>query len=106
MEQTPSVARIVHYVARPNSAGGPGVCRAAIITATTDRPDVIHLVKFAPAGGMVFYQDVPYDDPARETPGEPGKCDPGNHGRPFRYCICGWSEARLEPGTWHWPERV
>lgn len=79
--QTPSVGRVVHYVAygTPGGEFPAGVCRAAIITEVDD-PD-----SAAPSGavglmvanptGQFFNRHVPY-------------------------------AADNQPGTWHWPERV
>lgn len=120
-EQKPSVGRVVHYV----SYGTPGgeydsQCRAAIITEVAadghrllTEPDgrqhssdevVVGLAVLNPSG--MFFKRGAYDD-GSETPGDPDCPEP--HGQPFRYCPrkgCGWVEATLRGGTWHWPERV
>jgi hypothetical protein len=101
---TPSVGRIVHYV----SFGTPGreyasECRAAIIT-ETDTSDTVALAVLNPTG-MFFNRTVTYDA-GGETPGAPDCPQAEAHGNPFRYCSCGWGEAKLRGGTWHWPERT
>jgi hypothetical protein len=98
----PSVGSIVHYV----SYGTPGGeyaqhCRAAIII-ETGTSDTVGLAVLNPTGTF-FNRAVPYHDGA-ETPGNPGCPDQAAHGNPFRYCACGWTEAQLQGGTWHWPE--
>lgn len=82
MEQTPSVGRIVHYVAygTPGGEYPAAAHRAAVITEyppqfASDAPQV-GLCILNPTG-MFFTRDVRYD--GGETPA---------------------------PGTWHWPERV
>lgn len=111
-DQRPSVGRIVHYV----SYGTPGgeyksECRAAVITAVRDMEPVpehgvpyVDLFVMNPTG-IFLNQKCLYDD-GSETPGAPDCANPGQHGDPFRYCACGWIEARHRGGTWHWPERV
>jgi hypothetical protein len=105
---TPSVGRVVHYV----SYGTPGGeydsrCRAAIVTEIGEvigRVQELHLCVLNPTG-MFFNLNVSYHDGV----GQPGseECpNQGAHGNPFRYCQCGWTEAALRGGTWHWPERV
>lgn len=103
----PSVGRIVHYV----SYGTPGgeyqkECRAAIITAASYGPESTHvdLCVLNPTG-QFFNQHVEYHETA-EVPGDPDCPVPHHHGRPFRFCACGWREASPAGGTWHWPERV
>ncbi|GAA3550706.1 hypothetical protein GCM10022419_033720 [Nonomuraea rosea] len=103
MSQVPSVGRIVHYV----SYGTPGgefkqECRAAIIT-ETNTSDTVGLCVLNPTG-QFFNRTVTYHD-GSETPGTPG-CDGLHAAGPHRYCGCGWMEASLKGGTWHWPERV
>lgn len=75
---TPSVGRIVHYVARGSADGAfPIACRAAVITELNAKGirSLLSLAVLNPTG-MHFHQDTLHD--------EDGK----------------------EPGTWHWPERV
>jgi len=99
----PSVGRIVHYVSYGTPGGEyPSTCRAAIVTAVSD--DTVSLCVLNPEG-QFFNQGVRYDAGA-ETPGSADCPDPATHGNPFRYCSCGWAEATLKGGTWHWPERV
>lgn len=85
MEQKPSVARTVHYVAygTPGGEFPSGVCRAAIITEVDDvtdedsccfGKDSVGLCVLNPSG-FFFNRHVHYD-------------------------------ADKKPGTWHWPERV
>jgi hypothetical protein len=107
----PSVGRIVHYT----SYGTPGgeytsECRAAIVTEVDPGSDDGHvgLAVLNPAG--LFFRTIAeggciYDDGA-EKPGAPDCPSPAIHGNPFRYCACGWAEARHAGGTWHWPERA
>lgn len=101
----PSIGRVVHYVSHGTPGGEYGKeCRAAIITELTgDTPDQVGLAVLNPTG-FFFNRSIPYHDGA-ETPGDPN-CT-GLHGDgPLRYCPCGWTEARHQGGTWHWPERV
>lgn len=108
----PSVGRIVHYVSR-GSADGVYVseCRAAIITAIDEYQNSddnsfvghVNLCVLNPEG-MLFNRGCHYHSGA-ETPGDPNCSAPHANG-PHRYCACGWSEARYEGGSWHWPERV
>jgi hypothetical protein len=102
---TPSIGRIVHYVSYGTPGGEyPSVCRAAIVTAVSDNPDQISLCVLNPEG-MFFNPAVKYDA-GEETPGSANCPDSATHGNPFRYCQCGWIEAALKGGTWHWPELV
>lgn len=104
---TPSVGRIVHYVARGSADGKfPSVCRAAVVTeiAEPEQPLLISLAVLNPSG-LFFDQLIPFDD-GQGAPGSPS-CSEQPHGNgPHRYCACGWSEPHLIGGTWHWPERV
>lgn len=106
----PSVGRTVHYVARGSADGVfPVACRAALITVVPDdgprsEESGVSLAVFHP-DGLLFAHGVPYNDGA-EVAGEPDCAEKSGHGSPFRYCGCGWSEAKLRGGTWHWPERV
>jgi hypothetical protein len=78
---TPSVGRIVHYVAfgTPGGEYPEGTHRAAIVTEVepsppdVDEPKNVSLCVFNPTG-MHFREDVPFDPEGK-------------------------------PGTWHWPER-
>lgn len=111
---TPSVGRIVHYVSHgtPRSPDGSQAfgseCRAAIVTEVLEvapgSAGEVGLCVLNPTG-QFFSRGVPYDDGA-ERAGTPGCPSRESHGRPFRYCACGWSEASQRGGTWHWPERV
>lgn len=86
---TPSVGRIVHYVAygTPGGEFPAGVCRAAVITEVGPREypgedpsadnepyQTADLCVLNPTG-LFFNRRVPYDETKK-------------------------------PGTWHWPERV
>lgn len=77
---TPSVGRIVHYVARGSADGiYPSVCRAALITEVgpdqnTGHEGYVGVAVLNPTG--LFFHDA-----------------------------CDYGESK-EPGTWHWPERV
>lgn len=106
----PSVGRIVHYVSYGRAGGKfPSVCRAAIVTETDPAdPDRIGLTAINPTG-MFFHAlsdgGCEYNA-GGETLGEPDCPLKASHGSPHRYCSCGWIEAALVGGTWHWPERV
>jgi hypothetical protein len=108
----PSIGRIVHYVSYGTPGGEYGKeCRAAIITevhTAVDIPDgpgaTVGLCVLNP-GGQFFNHAVQHHH-GGETPGSGGCPNPEAHGSPFRYCACGWAEASLKSGTWHWPERV
>lgn len=109
----PSIGRSVHYVAHgtPPRADGsqafPSACRAATIT-EVGADGVVGLCVTNPTG-LFFHPLIAggcaYNE-GGETPGSPDCPQPSTHGNPFRYCSCGWSEARPVGGTWHWPERV
>lgn len=81
--QTPSIGRVVHYVAygTPGGEYRAGAHRAAMITdvgfsGTNEATTVqVSLVIFNPTG-QFFTRDVPYD------------------------------ESGMTPGSWHWPEFV
>lgn len=83
---TPSVGRIVHYVARGSTDGVfPVTCRAAIVTeveAFSPGHNGIGLAVLHPDGAL-FARDIPYDDQ--------GPVD---------------EDGTPRGGTWHWPERV
>lgn len=136
IDMKPSVGRIVHYVSYGTPGGEyPPACRAAMVTdvgawvttAETAGPeaerdgvvrstrtlaqeyhaDAVALLVQNPTG--VFFNGagtVPcrYHDVA-EAPGDPD-CPVDHAAGPHRYCACGWTEATLIGGTWHWPERV
>jgi hypothetical protein len=122
----PAVGRTVHYV----SYGTPGgeyqsKCRAATITevgawATTSEvrtgghgqperrtleqvyvPTALSLEVHNPTG-LFFKEGVPHDA-GGSTTGAPC-ANREQHGQPFRYCSCGWSENTFAGGTWHWPD--
>lgn len=104
----PTVGRMVHYV----SHGTPGgeynkECRAAIVTELTSdptEPGQVGLCVFNPTG-QFFNRGVSYHDGGARR-GRPNCPDSASHGRPFRYCACGWAEADLVGGTWHWAEHA
>ncbi len=61
--QTPTVGRIVHYVAYGTPVGEfPKTCRAAVVIEVTDAKTV-GLVVLNPQG-LFFHQNLPYDDSA------------------------------------------
>lgn len=80
--ETPSVGRIVHYVAfgTPGGEYPAGVCRAAIVTDVDHGGPGIGVNSISVCvlnpSGLFFNQRIHYD------------------------------EAEHRPGTWHWPERV
>jgi hypothetical protein len=106
----PSISRDVHYV----SYGTPGgefasACRAAKVTEVNpDNPNHVGLMVMNPTG--LFFHSLKdggcHYDNGSETPGEPDCPNKQWHGDPHPYCSCGWIEAHLVGGTWHWPERV
>jgi hypothetical protein len=73
---TPSVGRVVHYVAygTPGGEFPTGVCRAAVITDASPLTTAISVCVLNPSG-LFFNRAIPFD-PAKT------------------------------PGTWHWPEIV
>lgn len=76
---TPSIGRIVHYMARGSADGVfPPTCRAAVITdldKTVLDLEYVSLCVLNPSG-IFFDQQIAHD------------------------------EDRKTPGSWHWPERV
>lgn len=77
---TPSIGRIVHYVARGSADGRfPSVCRAAIVTEVDADESTIGLVALNPTG--FFFHAL---------------SDGG----------CARDENEKLGGTWHRPERV
>lgn len=123
--QQPSVGRVVHYVSHGTPVSPSGTqafqsqCRAAIITEVAAQGQtllteadgrehssdevVVGLCVLNPTG--IFLRRAAYHD-GGETPGREDCPRQDVHGHPFRYCACGWIEASLKGGTWHWPERV
>jgi hypothetical protein len=87
---TPTVGRIVHYVARGSADGVfPKTCRAAIITEVdldqnTGHEGNVMLCVLNPQG--IFFDSCDYDE---------GHIVEKLFRRP-----------EYTPGTWHWPERV
>jgi len=88
---TPSVGRIVHYVARGSADGRfPPACRAAIVTEVAspvtdpDDPDheLVGLCAVNPSG--LFFHPLEMGGIAHDD-------------RP---------DGQRAPGTWHWPEQV
>lgn len=91
---TPSVGRVVHYVAygTPNGEFPAGVCRAAVITEVVDASSSL---------GRVGLPDVVADLAKK---GLVGLCVLNPTGQYFNRGIL-YDEAKA-PGTWHWCERV
>lgn len=85
MSQTPSVGRVVHYVAygTPGGESPAGAHRAAIITQIDN------------IGLSQQYIDHP----------EVSLCVLNPNGMYFAQCVS-YSEQMDEPGSWHWPEHV
>lgn len=108
----PSVGRVVHYVSHGTPVRSDGSqaftcqCRAATVTEVGEDGRVGLCVQNPT--GLFFHSladgGVEHHDGA-ETPGSP-HCPLPHADGPFRYCQCGWMEARHRGGTWHWPERV
>lgn len=111
----PSIGRIVHYVSYGTPGGEfPSVCRAAVVTEvelgvpTSLGGERVGLAVLNPTGMFFHSLDAGgcrYHD-GTEQPGSPDCPTREQHGNPMRYCPCGWQEATLVGGTWHWPERV
>lgn len=78
-EQTPSVGRIVHYVAygTPKGEYEAGAHRAAIITEVQPGNDIVIGLCILNPTGLFFLRNVPYHNPDDNL-----------------------------AGTWHWPEYV
>jgi hypothetical protein len=102
------IGKTVHYVSEGSPVKPDGTqkyestCRAAVIT--EENGSDVGLAVLNPTG-FFFNRDVPYDA-GGEVPGDSDCPSARNHGNPFRYCACGWVEARYSGGTWHWPERI
>lgn len=105
----PNIGMVVHYVSLGSADGQyPATCRAAIVTEIDTAPvslggQRIGLAVINPAG--IFLRSLGeggarYHDGA-ETPGAADCGAKASHGNPFRYCACGWAEARLVGSTWH-----
>lgn len=105
----PTVGRIVHYVShgspvRPDgSQAYKSECRAAIVTEVSGDGLVVGLMVANPVG-QFFNRGTEFHDGSGE-PGDPQCLSRANHGNPFRYCACGWTEPAYAGGSWHWPER-
>lgn len=89
---TPSVGRIVHYVAYGTPGGEyPKACRAATVTEVDpEDPDRVGLFVANPTG--LFFHSLA-DGGCLYDPGEP-QYDPSN------------PASSYSGGTWHWPERT
>lgn len=104
----PRVGDQVHYVShgspvrRDGTQAYESMCRAAIVTEApegVDGPQVLGLCVLNPTG-MFFDRSVPRHD-GGAVPGDPECLSRANHGNPFRYCACGWTEPHFQGGTWH-----
>ncbi|MFI6485299.1 hypothetical protein ACIBH1_45830 [Nonomuraea sp. NPDC050663] len=63
--QTPTVGRIVHYVARGSADGVfPKICRAAIVTETCPADSDLGIAVINPTG-LFFDREVPYSAEAK-----------------------------------------
>lgn len=106
----PSISRDVHYVSYGTPGGEfPKACRAAKVTEVDPNDERrVGLMVMNPTG--LFFHSLADGgskyDAGGETPGDPDCPHQALHGRPHRYCSCGWIEAGYSGGTWHWPERV
>lgn len=126
MEQKPSVARIVHYVAygTPGGEFPAGICRAAVITETYGVGNMppsgtalqidkdghgtsVGLCVLNPTG-QFFNRGVPYDAGTMVC----GQCNrPVDDAVHWSNIVTGNHDSvhpqlRYKPGTWHWPARV
>ncbi|MFE4697300.1 hypothetical protein ACFRIC_09420 [Streptomyces sp. NPDC056738] len=104
----PRIGQTVHYVSHgtPLQADGSQAynsrCRAAIVTeenTTPDHPTQVGLAVLNPTG-LFFHRFVPHHD-GNATPSTEECPTPEAHGKPFRYCACGWIEASFAAGSWH-----
>lgn len=101
---------MVHYVSYGTPGGEYGKeCRAAIITEVSPESNAkgdhfVSLCVLNPTG-QFFAQAIGHHDGAEQR-GQADCTQRSVHGNPFRYCSCGWMEADLVGGTWHWPERT
>ena len=114
-QQQPAVGDTVHYVSHGTPVRDDGsqafksACRAAVITEVDEEaPDLVGLAVLNPTGQFFHPLDAGgcLRDDGGETAGTEDCPNAEQHGQPFRYCSCGWMEASLKGGTWHWPERV
>ncbi len=106
MSPIPSIGDIVHYVSYGTPDGEYGkACRAAVVTEVSPESkgeggEIVGLAVLNPTG--FFFDRGCEHNEGTGTPGSPD-CPGTAHGDPFRYCACGWVEASLVGGTWHWP---
>lgn len=86
--QTPSIGRIVHYVAygTPGGEYKTGAHRAAVIT-QVHSPTCVDLCILNPTG-LFFATSTPFYEPASQQ------------------AVANYSEGQDMPGTWHWPEQA
>jgi hypothetical protein len=92
---TPSVGRVVHYVARGSLDGlYPPACRAATITeGPYDEDQTVGLAVFNPTG-LFFHPRHP--DGCEYHAGSPAEVPTA--------ALCGGNSYR--GGSWHWPART
>lgn len=89
MANTPTVGRVVHYVAYGTPGGEyPAACRAAVITVVNDDFNV-GLAVLNPTG-QFFNPSNPFHS------GDPAETAPGAH--------CNGGDRAYPGGSWHWPE--
>lgn len=74
------------------------MCRAAYVT-DPGGDGTLSLMVANPTG-LFFSQDIQFGSGAG-SPGDPECLSRVNHGNPFRYCECGWTEPHYQGGTWH-----